>query len=470
MLKMQDVNYGPLEKAKTTEQATAFLVHLLVKDEEKRPNAAEAIQHLWITNNEKRKVKTKGGREVRKAKKSIESYVNASHFSKAAMNCIASQVDHSQITELTEMFERMDTNHDGTLSADELEKGLADLGIEKEPVQQIVDALDVNCNGSIEYSEFVACLLQTQRHLIENVLYHTFHIFDVNHDNLISVEELRLMLSGEGPLVSLLPDGETVEDLLAQMDTSHDGEVNFSEYKNFMLNQLFGKPSPTPKEGGEELLSTVFRRISALLGRDEMESKAWADRLLEQHWLQTVADLKPLRESDWAQLGLPLKFQCLLRVIVEGRSLPSFAQVQQVQSTLPTPSLLGTPSIVPKALPTSSLRQAQAKAPIGPKSAWHSTGVQNSVGYPGSTFRGPSGCRPEGGSDFSPASLLASNHSLQFEPRFNQSSGALPFAHPTLSLSRDSSRQQRPVPISLTSTALPKSPSVHRTINGQQIA
>merc|ERR1712007_192024 len=112
---------------------------------------------------------------------------------------------------------------------------------------------------------------------------------------------------------------------------------------------------------------------------------------------------------------------------------------------------------------TSPLRQAQAKASIGQKSAWHSVGAPSSVGYPGLTFRGtPLG---ERGLDFSAASVLASNPSVQLEPRFNQSNGVLPFAHPTVPLSRDTSRQQRPMSASLISTALPRSPQ--RTINGQ---
>ena len=38
-----------------------------------------------------------------------------------------------------------------------------------------------------------------------------FDMFDLDSDGYISMHELRLMLSGDGPLVDVLPDGQTVE-------------------------------------------------------------------------------------------------------------------------------------------------------------------------------------------------------------------------------------------------------------------
>merc|ERR1719183_506982 len=96
----------------------------------------------------------------------------------------------------------------------------------------------------IDYTEFVASLLQTQGQLVEDVLYHAFHIFDVNHDGGISLDELQSMLSGDGPLAAVLPDGKTAEQVLKEVDTSHDGSISFSEFKAYLLRE--GQTGATP--------------------------------------------------------------------------------------------------------------------------------------------------------------------------------------------------------------------------------
>eukprot|EP00439_Symbiodinium_sp_Y106_P006897 s4681_g1.t1 len=59
-------------------------------------------------------------------------------------------------------------------------------------------------DGHINYTEFVAALLQVQGKLIDDVVYHAFQIFDLNGDGHISLDELRSMLSGGGPLSAVL--------------------------------------------------------------------------------------------------------------------------------------------------------------------------------------------------------------------------------------------------------------------------
>merc|ERR1712232_648222 len=103
---------------------------------------------------------------------------------------------NDDIKRLRETFQALDTSGDGKLSFGELEKGLRDGGLSEIPIelQQIFDSVDVNFNGSIDYSEFLAATLEKRTYIREDVCWSAFRRFDRNGDGQISHEELRQVL------------------------------------------------------------------------------------------------------------------------------------------------------------------------------------------------------------------------------------------------------------------------------------
>jgi len=180
------------------------------------------------------------------------------------------------------------------------------------------------------------------------------------------------MLSGTGPMVGTLPDGMSVEDVLQAIDTSGDGVIQLSELRQYIQqeqvsthrrntqeidrdafndmmkwNKEEGKKgsgdSPTAArnmfssrrrgsgDSSNELsddapLWPIFAKIGVLLCQEpptlppsavlpnfELECERHAQRLVEQHWLLTVGDLRNLEDVDWPYLGLPMKLQIMLK-------------------------------------------------------------------------------------------------------------------------------------------------------------
>jgi len=195
-LKSSEVQFCPIEEAGASDTAVRFLRRALTKDESKRPSAAEMVVDPWFS--EKHHAPMPRGRQAKKIRKSLENYMGRSYFAKAAMNCIAAQLDTTRIEHLTEIFQSMDVDQNGLLSPAEVAAGMAELGVDPDSIGQMVDALDVNHDGVVAYSEFVASLLKTQGQLIEEVLHHAFYIFDVNHDGMISLDTEWRWSSGSG--------------------------------------------------------------------------------------------------------------------------------------------------------------------------------------------------------------------------------------------------------------------------------
>lgn len=317
------IKYEKVLNAGGSESSVGFLKRLLTKEEAQRASAEEALIDPWFTEAAERSITpVLGGRQARRMRRSLSNYMSKGHFAKTAMNCIAAQLDTNRIEGLTAMFQSMDVDNNGKLSPAELAAGLAELGVDPDAIGQLVDTIDVNCDGQIAYSEFVASLLQTQGQLIEDVLFHAFQIFDVNRDGQISKEELSAILSDAGPLSAVLPDGKTVDQVLKEVDTSGDGKISFAEFKAYLQREgQTNTPTASIHGDGEidgffdagEQLTEAFIRLALQLGRSQAELEEQAVRLKEKHWMSTVGDLKELHEEDWARLGLPLKLERALR-------------------------------------------------------------------------------------------------------------------------------------------------------------
>jgi calcium-dependent protein kinase len=310
-LRSTTIDYKPVQEADASEAAVAFIRQLLQKKVEDRPTASQALEDAWL--KQKADHFALQGRQSRKAKQSVVSFTNASHFTKVAMNCIASQMDTSKIEGLTAIFHRFDVDNDGKLSTDELSEGLKEMQIDEDSVKEMVKAVDMDHNGTVEYSEFVAALLSTQGKLVEDVIWHAFDIFDENGDGQISLDELRAMMSEDGPLTAMLPDGKKVDEVLADIDTSRDGVISFSEFRDYIMQ---GTNNSSDQLDVEEPLRTTMARLAPHVGRPEAELVAQAERLSQQHWLSTIGDVQQLSEAEWTRLGLPLKLERVLRAYI----------------------------------------------------------------------------------------------------------------------------------------------------------
>ncbi|CAE7709486.1 CPK33 [Symbiodinium sp. CCMP2456] len=226
------------------------------------------------------------------ARKSIANFAQMSFFSKAALNCVAAQLDTHKIENLAEAFAGYDADHDGRLSTAEFAAGLAEMGVDVDVIDQLVASVDMDCDGHINYTEFVAALLQVQGKLIDDVVYHAFQIFDLNGDGHISLDELRSMLSGGGPLSAVLPDGKTVEQALQDLDTSQDGVVSFDEFKAYLTRESQGASQNKSPEDSIEVdvrqsLDVVLQQLASLVGRPEAELLRQSKRLAQEHWITT---------------------------------------------------------------------------------------------------------------------------------------------------------------------------------------
>mmetsp|Transcript_15447 Transcript_15447/g.15046 ORF Transcript_15447/g.15046 Transcript_15447/m.15046 type:complete len:230 (-) Transcript_15447:108-797(-) len=177
---------------------------------------------------------------------------------------------------LQEIFQAFDKNGDGQLDHEELIEGYTeffegDRERAELEVGEMMEKLDFNNNGSIDYSEFIIANLDSQKYsyqlLQEDKLKEAFNLFDTDSSGTITLDEVKKVL-GQG--TTNVEELEW-EKIIEEVDANGDGEISFDEFKA-MVYKLFGVQKQaslcpgTDQEGennlkGESIINLKRRKI-----------------------------------------------------------------------------------------------------------------------------------------------------------------------------------------------------------------
>lgn len=205
-----------------SESAKDLVRKMLAQDPKKRISSAQVLQHPWL-------------REGEASDKPIDSAVLSrmkqframNKLKKMALKVIASNLNEEEIKGLKQMFMNMDTDNSGTITYEELKAGLAKLGskLSEAEVKQLMDAADVDGNGSIDYVEFITATMHRHKLERDEHLFKAFQYFDKDNSGFITRDELETAL-----IEHEMGDADTIKDIISEVDTDNDGRINYEEF------------------------------------------------------------------------------------------------------------------------------------------------------------------------------------------------------------------------------------------------
>ena len=187
------------EWSSVSKAAKDLVKKMLQKHASQRVSASEALNDPWVRMfTEKSKVQKpicvnaltqlRGFQCERKLQQAVVAYIANSMATK------------KQEDRMLEIFKQFDTNHDGILSMEEVREGFKEfLGEQimfEAELQKIFKQVDMNQNGQIEYSEFIAAASNLQLMMTENNLKQAFDLFDLDENGYITPRELKHILGG----------------------------------------------------------------------------------------------------------------------------------------------------------------------------------------------------------------------------------------------------------------------------------
>lgn len=209
--------------------AKDFVKKLLVKDPRARLTAAQSLSHPWVRE---------GGDASEipidiSVLSNMREFVKYSHLKQFALRALASTLDDEELADLRDQFDAIDVDKNGSISLEEMRQALAkDLPwkMKESRVLEILQAIDSNTDGLVDFTEFVAATLhvhQLEEHDSDKWRQRSqaaFDKFDVDRDGFITPEELKLHTGLRG----------SIDPLLEEADVDKDGRISLAEFRRLL--------------------------------------------------------------------------------------------------------------------------------------------------------------------------------------------------------------------------------------------
>lgn len=162
-------------------EGLALLELMLHKDVDRRPDAAECLEHAWFKKFEEPPPPLSVG-----VTQCLEAYAGQPELKKAIFLLIAHMCTAPALQELRAIFTHFDTQNRGVLSCGQFRDVLQKSGMKQLQVEKIVHALDQDASGGIEWTEFVAAALCVSVCGNTRLQQTAFAVFDKDRDSMIS--------------------------------------------------------------------------------------------------------------------------------------------------------------------------------------------------------------------------------------------------------------------------------------------
>ncbi|CAI2361773.1 unnamed protein product [Moneuplotes crassus] len=202
-----------------SEMSKNFIRKLLEFKPSDRPTAQDCLKMAWVKRFSKNK---ECGTNVisKSVLKNLQRFNCERKFQQAILAYIANYLTPARNNKkLRETFLKLDEDHDGVLKKNDLKCLIP---------KQILSAMDLNNDGVIDYTEFVAAATDVKTTLTEANLKHSFKQFDVNGEGYIDIENLKKILG-------VVEAEDDLVDILQLVEIGDEKRINYTEFKKIMM-------------------------------------------------------------------------------------------------------------------------------------------------------------------------------------------------------------------------------------------
>ncbi len=132
----------------------------------------QALQHPWITEFQQLPDRPLSGVVFNRLKR----FTEMTKLHGIMLNVVAKYLPDDSIGQLREMFKTLDKGNKGTINADDLKEAVKQLGVSSSPevVEGMLQRLDADNSGEIEYEEFLAAAVNKKELVTDHTLNHIF--------------------------------------------------------------------------------------------------------------------------------------------------------------------------------------------------------------------------------------------------------------------------------------------------------
>ena len=164
--------------------------------------------------------------------KNLARFQTESQLQRATLAFIVSQIMSSdELAGLREAFLGFDKDGDGRLNKEEIEEAMnKHTGFSNHNIRELIETVDLNNSGQIDYSEFLAATINWENELSKERLEAAFKAFDIDGSGTISADELKTILGKYHAYEDAI-----WADIIKEVDLNGDGVIDLREFSQMML-------------------------------------------------------------------------------------------------------------------------------------------------------------------------------------------------------------------------------------------
>lgn len=209
--------------------AIDLLQQLLVVSPKHRISAKTALEHKWIQSH-------RHGTEspdLTQVLKELSDFSCSMKLKDAVHMFLASQaINKKELKALKESFLQIDKNGDGKINKSELIQQYIKTMEEEEAkatVEKIMNDVDKNNSGDIDYTEFIAACINYNDYNSKSNLEAAFSMFDKDRSGFITVDEIKSVLGHDN-----ISDDKVWAGIITEADQNGDGVIDLKEFITIM--------------------------------------------------------------------------------------------------------------------------------------------------------------------------------------------------------------------------------------------
>ena len=240
-IKTQQVDTNNSDWEKISNLAKDLVCKMLERNVDKRISAENLLKHPWFNDVKKKSIFEKNLVLIENKDKTKDSVLNSmknfykiDKLQQATIAYITYFLcPQEDIENLRSLFKELDTNKDGELSLEEIEKGFENcFGAVSDSfnMNDLLKDMDTNHDGKISYQEFIRVVIKKNKLINEENLRLCFNQFDENNDGKLSANEIKIALGTN--------EYEYINALINVIDENNNNEIDFDEFKNLMNRVL----------------------------------------------------------------------------------------------------------------------------------------------------------------------------------------------------------------------------------------
>mmetsp|Transcript_31770 Transcript_31770/g.62436 ORF Transcript_31770/g.62436 Transcript_31770/m.62436 type:complete len:521 (+) Transcript_31770:57-1619(+) len=223
-----------------SEEARALIQRMMAKPYEQRPSAADCAKESWFAGEKAADAGT-ASKDAQLRVKRLQQRARLCVVGKAILNMVAAQLSGEALQRERELFQKLDLDGSGQISADELLQAFRSKGWDSNRAEAALKLFDLDKSGSLSFNEWMAATMDLESRDGRGLLLHVKELFaqlDQDGNGQIELGEIRKRLCVGDDVQE-----EALQKFFAEVDTNGDGTISLAELERFWTRSV---RTPTP--------------------------------------------------------------------------------------------------------------------------------------------------------------------------------------------------------------------------------